>query len=326
MNKVKDKFYETFVPSMFQRYPNGQNCRVVYMFKNKLMNVESPRSSMVYTLLYISFISDYDQIILVDLLPKEFRFVFLGYVSEDNVMFNASVVCSAKIKQKSDYYEMVINDTKGTVAKLKSALGRRIGFYIKDRGFSEISSFSEEEFKDLKQVIFQLNSDNVPFELTDIEEIHIELTHENVSRNLEDYRIRLETAKSDLNEMRARKPIKEENLDFDIKLQEKENQISELRFEMEKMRISGLNELEIEKQKELEKIISKKKQEEYAIEIERIDRQYKWLDEDPDRLKVVNPELYQKLEEFKFEKPKNDAFIEGIKHALNIINQTNHKN
>lgn len=314
-----EDFYQVFKPDSFKKYPNGLNSRVVYMFKNKLMLVASPRQNMIYTWVYSKYLRDYDQIILVDLLPKKFEFLFLGYISDDDVQFNATVICTAQIRQRSDYYEMLISDAQATIQKIKSALGRRIGFYIKNRDFKVIKSFNEEEFNELKDIIFEMNDDDIPYKLIDIEDIQISLTNENLKQNLENYRVKLEAARSDLDELHARKLIGVEQVEQSILLQEKENEISKLKFEMQRMKIEGTNQLEIKKQEQLEKIVTQRIENEQELLFNRKKKELELIEKNPNAFQTLYPEIYAELKKIELGQINKDALHKTIMSIVNLF-------
>ena len=102
-------------------------------------------------------------------------------------------------------------------------------------------------------------------------------------------------------------------------LQEKENEITELKYEMEKLKIEGTNKLEIEKQKELEKIVTKRMRREQESHIKKIEHELKLIESNPEALKIVNPTLYAEIKKAELGQVNTDALLDIIKPIVNMF-------
>ncbi|MBP6303287.1 MAG: hypothetical protein KBB37_07215 [Bacteroidia bacterium] len=333
------KLLTYYEPESFLRLPNSQENRLVYLFKSEVMKVENSKNQIVnlgWTFFGLNR-REYDRVVSVDMTPKTLQFSLNDYKTENR--FYYSVLLSLRIKVKainSSSFALIIKNGDEEIENLKIAIQKPLDNFIKSKTSEYIESFDSKGYEELSLAIMELNNstDSLSFTIVEVQNITFDMMNKEAKKKYENIAIAIGLAEVELKKFeaesinaKAKREVEKEaaisTIEHQKELQERQNKIDQLKFELEKIRIVGGNTIELEKQEKLIELENKRRKAEQDSAIDLLNSKIALYKDDPDTLKLIDSDLYATLKKYDSSELSLEVFKEATKFTFSAMQNIN---
>lgn len=254
----------------------------------------------------VGLFTDYDELSLVDLRPKNLSLDFKdGLSTKDGVKVNGKLEISAKPTDNSTTLLRLVPNSEQEEKLLLSSVKQALKIQLSSKDWIDLSIINPDDYSNTKVNILDfVNKADLCFTLIDIIEISFEPVDKELAALLEQKRKEIEKEKLQVAKIKgAEERIKLETQIEDAKLlKEKERQLAQQKHQ--NILDDENHAKHLERKRNENKDDLDKKKNEINLENETFKERVKLLKENPEALAILNPDAYIKI---KLAELQNDA-------------------